>query len=72
MIEDICNKNISLLESEGLTSLDGSKYKCTEFGDAMSKYYLKFETMRTLLTIKEKARLSDIVGIAFWAKGGTH
>ncbi|KAH0565973.1 hypothetical protein GP486_000619 [Trichoglossum hirsutum] len=68
MIEDICNKNVGLLEKEGLTTLNGSKYKCTEFGDAMSKYYLKFETMRTLLAVKEKARLSDIVGIIFQAR----
>lgn len=68
-IADICDRNISLLAKENLISLEGSNYKCTEFGDAMSRYYLKFETMRTLLALKEKARLSDIVGAIAWING---
>ena len=68
-IGDICSRNISLLEKESLISLDGPKYKCTEIGDAMSRYYLKFETMRTLSALKERARLSDIVGAISWTKG---
>ncbi|KAI9770420.1 MAG: Sec63 [Geoglossum simile] len=60
-IGDLCDRNISRLVKESLISLEGLKYKCTEFGDAMSRYYLKFETMRTLLALKEKAGQFDIL-----------
>ena len=38
-----------------------TKTRCTEFGDAMARYYVKFETMKVLLSLEPKSKLSEIV-----------
>lgn len=43
----------------------GDKIKCTEFGDAMARYYVKFETMKGLLSLEPRAKMSDIVSPVF-------
>ena len=60
ILERICSKDISLLQDWDLVSKE-TMLKSTEFGDAMARYYLQFETMKILLQIPPKARLSEIV-----------
>ena len=38
-----------------------AKIKCTEFGDAMARYYIRFGTMKVLLSLESKSKMSEIV-----------
>lgn len=59
-IESICARDIQLLQETDLVTMGGS-LKSTEFGDAMARYYVKFETMKTVLSLQRKAKISEIV-----------
>ena len=63
VLQEICEKDISLLTSAQLVHDDG-RLKCTEFGDAMARCYVKFETMKTFLAMPPKAKMSEIVSSA--------
>ena len=39
----------------------GGTIKCTEFGDAMARYYVRFESMKGLLSLEPRSKMSDIV-----------
>jgi ATP-dependent DNA helicase HFM1/MER3 len=60
LLQQICDKDLKLLQSIDLVSSDGG-LKCTELGDAMARYYVKFETMKTILSLPPKAKMSEIV-----------
>jgi ATP-dependent DNA helicase HFM1/MER3 len=60
ILEQICNNGLRLLQSIDLISSEG-KLKCTEFGDAMARYCVKFETMKIFLSLPPKAKISEIV-----------
>ena len=60
LLELICSKDVTLLQKAGLVSSD-VKLSSTEFGDAMARYYVKFDTMEMLLSLPPKAMLSEIV-----------
>lgn len=59
-LENICNKEIALLEGNNLVH-SAPKLQCTEFGDAMARYYLRFDTMITLLALPRQAKTSEIL-----------
>lgn len=59
-IERICKRDLGLLEEAGLIS-STDRLKGTEFGDAMARYYVKFETMQILLSLAPRSKMSDIV-----------
>lgn len=61
LLRDICEKDISLLQKYGL--VEGESLRSTQFGEAMARYYIQFETMKVLLSLKPKATLSEIVSI---------
>ena len=60
-LDEICEKDIKLLEELSLISDIEGKLKSTPFGVAMATYYVKLETIRGLLALPEKSKLSDIV-----------
>lgn len=60
MLQHICEKDVKLLQECDLVSTQSS-FKSTPFGDAMAKYYVKFETMRILLALPPRAKVSEIV-----------
>lgn len=60
LLERICSKDISLLQEADLVTKEG-KLSCSEFGDAMARYYVKFETMKIFLSLAPKAKISEIV-----------
>ena len=62
-LEDICARDIGFLQEARLVS-DGQRLRCTEYGDAMARYYVKFETMKNFLTLKPQAKMSEIVSIS--------
>lgn len=59
-LEHICGRNIDLLGEQGLVTSD-SRLQTTEFGDAMGRYYINFETMKILLALPRKPKISEIV-----------
>jgi ATP-dependent DNA helicase HFM1/MER3 len=63
-LEQACERDIKLLQENRLvTSKD--QFDCTEYGDAMSRYMIKFETMKLLLSIPPKAKTEEIVSNPF-------
>ncbi|KAI7005818.1 P-loop containing nucleoside triphosphate hydrolase protein, partial [Hortaea werneckii] len=61
-LENICRKAISQLEHHDLVRAD-EKLQCTEFGDAMARYYLQFDTMKVFLSLPPKAKISEILSV---------
>jgi ATP-dependent DNA helicase HFM1/MER3 len=59
-VDDICIRDIALLREYDLTT-EEENFSCTEYGHAMTRYYVNFETMKTFLGIPPKATLSGIV-----------
>jgi ATP-dependent DNA helicase HFM1/MER3 len=59
-LEQACERGIKLLQECNLVT-DKAQFACTEYGEAMSKYMVKFETMKLLLTIPSKANTEQIV-----------
>lgn len=59
-LENICRRAVSRLEQYDLVR--GSvKLECTEFGDAMARYCLQFDTMKNCLALPPKAKMSEIL-----------
>lgn len=49
------------------------KIECTEFGDAMARYYVRFETMKIILSLEQKSKMSEIVSFPIIPEGSeTH
>ncbi|KAL5355153.1 Sec63 Brl domain-containing protein [Aspergillus floccosus] len=61
MLRQICEKDIKLLQECGLIS--EGRLKLTQFGDAMARYYVRFETMKNFLTLKPGAAISEILSV---------
>lgn len=59
-IQQWCERDIKLLQEHGLIT-DDRKFKCTEYGIAMSKYMVQFDTMRMLLRIQRAPALGGLV-----------
>lgn len=59
-LERICRKDIDLLQELDLTTRD-ARLQATELGDAMARYYVKFDTMKAILHLPPKPKLSEIV-----------
>lgn len=60
IIESICKKDVDQLR-EYLLITDGAKFKATEFGEAMARYYVHFGTMKMLMCLPPHAMISEIV-----------
>lgn len=60
-LEEICEKNLNLLDESGLILTKDSGLRCSELGDAMARYYVKFGTMQTILALEEKAKVPEVV-----------
>lgn len=62
-IERICQRDLLLLTECGLLVSNGTEanVKCTEFGDAMARYCIKFETMKVLLSLGSRPKISEMV-----------
>jgi ATP-dependent DNA helicase HFM1/MER3 len=63
-LEGICERDIELLKSTNLITED-QRFTCTEYGQAMSKYMVQFETMKLLLSIPKNAKMTQIVSYTF-------
>ncbi|KAF2029547.1 hypothetical protein EK21DRAFT_67420 [Setomelanomma holmii] len=56
----ICSRDIALLKEHNLVFGD-ENIRCTEFGHAMARYYVHFETMKVFMGIQTKATPSEIL-----------
>lgn len=59
MLRQICEKDINLLRECGLIAPE--QLRSTQYGDAMARYYVRFETMKIFLALKSRASISQIV-----------
>ncbi|CZS95956.1 related to ATP-dependent DNA helicase [Rhynchosporium agropyri] len=59
-LEQVCDRDITLLQQHRLIS-DEERICCTEYGAAMSRYMVRFETMKLLLTIPDRASTEQIL-----------
>lgn len=59
-VDDICSRDIALLKEHRLAAGD-DHLRCTEFGHAMARYYVQFETMKVFMGLQSKSTLSEIV-----------
>lgn len=62
LLEQICEKDIRLLQEVDLIT-KADRMKCTEFGDAMARYYIRFETMQIIMSLPPRAKMSEIVSL---------
>ncbi|KAI9745516.1 MAG: Sec63 [Claussenomyces sp. TS43310] len=58
-LEYVCDRDIRLLQNAKLIT-DESHFRCTEYGEAMSRYMIQFETMKLLLGVPERASIGEI------------
>ena len=66
-IGSICHRDLKLLETADLLT-SAENIKATELGNIMARYYVKFQTMKTLLGLGPRSKISDIV--SFIPAGG--
>ncbi|KAL4912540.1 Sec63 Brl domain-containing protein [Aspergillus aurantiobrunneus] len=59
MLRQICEKEIKFLQESKLVEPNG--LKSTPFGDAMARYYIRFETMKTLLSLRPQSDMASIL-----------
>ncbi|KAL2373604.1 hypothetical protein RJ035_004913 [Blastomyces gilchristii] len=62
MLKEVCEENIKRLQECSLVTPE-EPLRSTEFGDAMARYYVKFETMRLFLSLPPKAKMSEILSV---------
>jgi ATP-dependent DNA helicase HFM1/MER3 len=63
--DDICFRDIALLREHNLVHGD-EHFRCTEFGHAMARYYVHFETMKVFMGIQPRATPSEIVSLLLY------
>jgi ATP-dependent DNA helicase HFM1/MER3 len=61
-LDIICSRDIKFLQDADLVT-KGQALRSTEYGDAMTRYYVQFETMKAFLGLPPKAKISEIVSL---------
>ena len=64
-LELVCERDIKLLQESNLVTDNVERFGCTEYGEAMSRYMIAFETMKLLLSIPPQAKTEEIVSSDF-------
>lgn len=62
-MEEWCERDVKLLQDHGLVTKH-APFVCTEYGHAMSRYMVQFETMKLLLSIPRAPSLEEMVCVA--------
>ena len=63
LMEQWCERDIKLLQQHRLITY-APPFACTEYGNAMSRYMVQFETMKLLLGISRGVKLEELVCMA--------
>ena len=59
-LEQLCQKDLETLKQAKL--IEGADLlRSTEYGDAMARYYVSFDTMNSFMSLPPKAKISEIV-----------
>ncbi|KAJ5570592.1 uncharacterized protein N7459_010022 [Penicillium hispanicum] len=66
LLRQICEKDIKLLQECRLVETE--KLQSTPFGEAMARYYVRFETMKILLSLSPQATISNIMDMLVQAE----
>lgn len=61
-LDRICTKDIKALQDSDLITGD-LPLRTTEFGEAMARYYVNFTTMKILMDLPQRAKVSDVVSV---------
>ena len=56
----VCERDVKLLQENQLVTEEG-RFMCTEYGHAMSRYMVQFDTMKLLLSLPKHAKTEEIV-----------
>ena len=59
-LEEMCELDIAKLQQVNLVS-DGSPFHSTEYGRAMARYVVNFDTMKSILTLGRGVHIEDLV-----------
>ncbi|OAL22111.1 hypothetical protein AYO22_07471 [Fonsecaea multimorphosa] len=60
LLERLCKKDVGSLLDAGLVE-HKSRLTSTAFGEAMARYYVRFDTMKSFIQLPPKARTSEIL-----------
>ncbi|RYC63788.1 Nucleoside-triphosphate phosphatase [Xylaria longipes] len=61
-MEEWCERDVKLLQDHGLVTKH-TPLVCTEYGQAMSRYMIQFETMKLLLSIPPAAGIEEMLTV---------
>lgn len=61
----VCERDVKLLQENQLIT-EEERFNCTEYGHAMSRYMVQFETMKLLLSLPRHAKMEQIVRPLLW------
>lgn len=56
----VCERDVSLLQENKLVTME-NQFMCSEYGHAMSRYMVQFDTMKLLLSLPKYAKTEQIV-----------
>jgi ATP-dependent DNA helicase HFM1/MER3 len=60
-LEQVCERDVKLLQDNELVEEKDDRLISTEYGQAMSRYMVQFETMKLLLSLPREAKTEQIV-----------
>lgn len=60
-MEEWCERDVKLLQDHDLVT-KSTPFACTQYGQAMSRYMVQFETMKLILAIPRAASVEEMVG----------
>ncbi|KIW93164.1 uncharacterized protein Z519_05769 [Cladophialophora bantiana CBS 173.52] len=67
LLEQLCKKDLALLLDAGLIE-HNARLTSTLFGEAMARYYVGFDTMKSFMRLPPKAKMSEILSVLAQAK----
>ncbi|KAK2737647.1 Sec63 [Myotisia sp. PD_48] len=62
LLRQICEKNIESLQELSLITSQ-PPLRSTDLGDAMARYYIKFDTMKIFLSLPARGKISEILSV---------
>lgn len=60
LLQFVCERNVKLLQGSKLVTTS-EQFTCSEYGHAMSRYMVQFETMKLFLSLNPGAKTEEIV-----------
>ncbi|OAP54666.1 hypothetical protein AYL99_11114 [Fonsecaea erecta] len=67
LLERLCTKDVGLLLDAGLVE-HTPRLTSTVFGEAMARYYVSFDTMKSFMGLPPRARMSEILSVLAQAR----